>query len=118
MTSFKISNGNLYFKGALVPIPFNGKAAQGLVWRDLFVLRFELRSEKYINNNVIAFNPDGTIKWTIEPKHLGPDGINPYMNIWLDSNDRLLAGAYVGYDFFVDYRSGEVINANPGARPW
>jgi hypothetical protein len=74
--------------------------------------------QKKLNRNIEAYDQDDNLVWVIEE---APDGREnqdkAYMKIWLEE-DRLVAGNWIGIDYFVDLSTGAVSSAKTNVRPW
>jgi hypothetical protein len=74
--------------------------------------------QKKLNRNIEAYDQDNNLIWVIEE---APDGgenrDKAYMKIWLEE-DRLVAGNWIGIDYFVDLNTGAVNSVKTNERPW
>lgn len=108
-------------KEVTLPAPIKQKIEIG----EMIVVRVYPSDEKLnaypqekLNRNVYAFNLSGELVWQIqEAPHGGVGEDKAYMNIGLE-NGRLMAGNWIGIDYFVGLCSGKVSQAQKNVRPW
>ena len=71
-----------------------------------------------LNRNVAAYKENGELVWLIQECPVGGlDQDKAYMNIQV-KDEQLIAGNWVGLDFVVDLKSGNVTPYKIGVRPW
>ncbi len=71
-----------------------------------------------LNRNVYAYDVSGELVWQIqEAPHGGSGEDKAYMDIKVDG-DKLVAGNWIGVDYFVNIANGIVSQAQKDIRPW
>ncbi len=103
-----------------LPAPIRQKIElQGIVIIRVYPSDDELDDypQEKLNRNVYAYKVTGELLWEIQEAPHGAERDKPYMNIWLDG-DKLIAGNWIGTEYFVDLSSGEVKQTKFGVRPW
>ena len=71
-----------------------------------------------LNRNIEAYKADGDLAWLIQECPAGGQNEDkPYMDIQVKDGN-LIAGNWVGLDFFVNLKDGSVCPAKKGVRPW
>jgi hypothetical protein len=74
--------------------------------------------QEKLNRNVSAFNEAGDLIWIIqEAPHGGEGQDKAYMFISIE-NGHLVAGNFIGVDYFVNPKDGTVAPKDKNARPW
>jgi len=74
--------------------------------------------QEKLNRNVSALNENGDLVWTIqEAPQGGEDQDKAYMLISLE-NGKLVAGNFLGIDYYVNLQDGTVTPKDTNSRPW
>ena len=71
-----------------------------------------------LNRNIEAYDRNDNLVWIIEEAPDGGENLDKaYMRIWLE-NGRLIAGNWIGVDYFVALDKGTVTPVKTNIRPW
>jgi hypothetical protein len=113
------------FKISDLKVELTAPVKQRIDLSDLVILRIypsdqELGTypQDLLNRNIYAFDLLGNLKWQIkEAPHGGAGMDKAYMDIRLESGV-LIAGNWIGVDYFVDLGSGDVSQTTNNLRPW
>ncbi len=90
-------------------IDFPFPLAEAMVMGEKIIIRAGSRT-KPINNdrNVYALDYDGKVLWRIELCPYGGERSKPYTIIYSLGSETLVAGNWIGYDFYVDLKDGHI----------
>ena len=114
--SISHQGNSLTINDNIITFPLN--IAQVIDVEGLVIVRLRLEGENNIMRNVYAYDRKGNLIWTIQEPHIQPSGTFPIYSFIRIEDGKLIAGNTVGYDYFVDLKTGEVTCTNPNARPW
>lgn len=101
----------------------NANIVDVLVADDLVVVRTDDgqthgSGDKSMNRNVLAFDQNANLVWTIqEAPHGGDEWPKPYTHVTKRGN-QLIAGTWIGVDYIVDPKTGNVDAGENEGRPW
>ena len=74
--------------------------------------------DKSMNRNVLAFDQKANLIWEIqEAPHGGDEWPKPYVRL-AKQGSRLIAGNWIGVDYVVDLKTGNVNAGESKGRPW
>jgi hypothetical protein len=75
-------------------------------------------SARKVKSKHWAYDQDGNLVWVIEEApHGGEDQDKTYMNLSLEKG-KLIAGNFIGIDYFVNEDTGTVSPVKTSIRPW
>jgi hypothetical protein len=77
-------------------------------WKNYIIVRVEPPVEELFNRNVFAFTKEGDCVWQIEESPHGTEKDKPYVGIFVDDRDNLIAANWNGVDYSVDTSSGKI----------
>lgn len=106
-SSFRVESGCLYIGGDCIDLPCT--VGDVIVCGGLIVVRVEPPVGVILNRNVFAYTKEGRLLWRIEESPHGTEVDKPYVKIFLDVQNRLVAGNWNGVDYLVGCDDGSII---------
>jgi len=74
--------------------------------------------QENLNRNVEAYNKNNELVWVIaEAPHGGENRDKAYMNLFVQDG-QLVAGNFIGVDYYVNLADGSVTPTRTDVRPW
>lgn len=110
ITGFSQVGGELFVGGELVEFPYS--VAKSVRCGCLLIVMLDPPVDVDFNRNVYAVNGEGVVVWQIAESPHGGEGSEPYVDISMDRQSRLLAANWIGIDYFVDVEGGSVAPAS------
>ena len=104
--NIRIENGKLSLANKLIELTY--PVVQILDWQDHVIARVESPVGEVFNRNVFSFTFQGDCVWQIEESPHGTEKDKPYVDIFLDEADVLVAANWNGVDYIVDGNTGGI----------
>ena len=74
--------------------------------------------QEQLNRNIEAYNSNNELVWVIQEAPQGGENQDKaYMHLEI-KNDQIIAGNFIGIDYFVNLNNGTVTPVITGSRPW
>lgn len=103
---FHVEGGKLFVCGKLVELPYIVGDVVGC--GDLLVVRVESPIGVIFNRNIFAVTRKGKIIWQIAESPHGTEADKPYVGIFRDKDEGLVAANWNGIDYLVSLECGSI----------
>lgn len=104
---FRIEGEKLFVGGKLVELPYT--VGDVLEFSGLLVVRVEPPAGVIFNRNVFAISSVGEVVWKIAESPHGTEADKPYVGIFRNKGESLVAANWNGVDYLVSLDSGSVV---------
>ncbi len=94
MIEFKVHNGCLFIGELAVRLPL--PVAEGIGLDEAVAVRVDVPTGQVFNRNVYLIDTSRRILWQIEESPHGKEADKPFMNIWMEDDEVLMAGNWNG----------------------
>ncbi|NQT36645.1 MAG: hypothetical protein HQ581_04100 [Planctomycetes bacterium] len=108
MTSsiFSVTDGLLRIAGQVIDTPF--PVAQAIQAEDRVIVRLEVPTGVVKSGNVICYDRNGTLLWTVQESPHGGVEDNPFVSIKIDDAGKLTAEIFSGVAYGINVDDGMI----------
>lgn len=103
---FRVEDGRLFIGGRLVDLPY--AVDEVVECGDFLAVRVEPAIGVIFNRNVFAIARSGKVLWQIAESPHGTETDKPYVAIFRDKDEGLVAANWNGVDYLVSFESGDI----------
>lgn len=104
---FRIEDEKFFVDGKLVELPYT--VGDVLEFSGLLVVRVDPPAGVIFNRNVFAIARVGEVVWQIAESPHGTEADKPYVGIFRNRDEGLVAANWNGVDYLVSLESGSVV---------
>lgn len=106
LSDIRIEEGTLIISNRRIDLAYPVVQIKEL--ESYIVARVEPPAGEIYNRNVFGFTRQGNCIWQIEESPHGTEKDKPYVELFVDDGDSLVAANWNGVDYFVDASSGRI----------
>ena len=104
--NYSLLNGSLFVNNTHVE--FKYLVVNVLSINQTIIVLLDSQEIEIYNENIFGVNENGQIIWQVQERpNLNSGGYNqPFMNIWITDDGKLMCGDLIGVDFWIDPSNG------------
>ena len=106
IVEFRVEDGRLFIGGKFVGLPY--AVCEVVECGSLLAVRVEPPIGVIFNRNVFAVARDGKVLWQIAESPHGTEADKPYIVIFRDKDEGLIAANWNGVDYLVNLECGGI----------